>query len=807
MLMVICLSSTKKTNKHMNHDGKLDIAYGVSAESKVWKNKKVLWSELVEKLSIEHKTKETYKEYMALSKTDQGRIKDIGGYVGGYLRGGRRNIDTILHRQILTLDIDFAHSDFWDEFTLLYHHAAVLHSTHKHHPSNPRFRLIMPLSREVTPEEYEAIARKIAGNIDIELFDSTTFEVNRLMFWPSNPIDVDYYFRSQKGEFLNADEVLNEYVDWTDTTAWPISARQKEKIKLGVDKQEDPTLKGGIVGIWCRTYGIEETIEKFLSDKYDRLKDGRYTYKHGTTAGGLVIYDDKFSFSHHGTDPSGGRLCNSFDLVRIHMYGHLDEGTKSGSKLKSFEKMEELARNDKNVRKLIATEKIEEVKYDFVQDDSDEDNIEEDDIEWMAELEVDRAGRYLSTSTNLNIIFANDKRLKGLFRHNRFDEKDYIFGNMPWRRITEPEPIKNVDYSGVRNYVETVYGITGSLKIEDSLQLEFEKRSFHPVVDYLNSLKWDGKQRVDLLLVEYFGVDDTIYTREAIRKMLVGAVGRVMVPGIKFDYVLTLVGKQGTGKSTFVKKLGMQWFSDTFMTVHGKEALEQIQGAWLIEMAELSGLRKAEVESVKHFISKQEDTFRPAYGRTTETYKRQCVFFGTTNNKDFLRDPSGNRRFIPIDIDYGLATKSVFDDLDQPEIDQIWAEAVYMFKKGEPLYMSSDAERLAKIEQLNHSETDERAGMIEDYLNMLLPAKWDEMDIDDRRIYIQDPLSYTGTMQREYVCMAEVWCECLGKDKSDMTRYNTREINDILRGLEGWEQQNSTRNFEIYGKQKFYKRR
>ena len=289
--------------------------------------------------------------------------------------------------------------------------------------------------------------------------------------------------------------------------------------------------------------------------------------------------------------------------------------------------------------------------------------------------------------------------------------------------------------------------------------------------------------------------------------MLVASVARTFRPGTKFDLVLTLVGKQGTGKSTFIKKLGREWFSDTFMTVHGKEALEQIQGAWLIEMAELSGLKKAEVEAIKHFISKQEDTFRPAYGRTAETYLRQCTFWGTTNNKDFLRDPTGNRRFMPIDIKPERAIKSVFSELDA-EIDQIWAEAVNFYRKGEKLYLSAEAESIAREEQLLHSEADERIGIIDRYLNTLLPKDWDKLDIYQRRAHFdQNDISAKGVYRRDAVCVAEIWTECLGKDKEDMNRYNTRELNDIMRSHPEWEAAKSTRKFTIYGTQKYYIRK
>lgn len=785
----------------MKNDGTIDIAVGLSAKTKIWKNKKMKWSELVQSLSEESKTNETYMEYMAANKEDQLKIKDVGGYVGGYLKNGRRNPKTITHRQIITLDIDFAHKDFWDDFQIQFDYAAVLHSTHKHHESSPRYRLILPMSRKATPDEYIAVSRKIAGLINIELFDNTTFETNRLMFWPSNPKDVPYYFRFQDGPWIDVDEILGTYADWTDTSLWPTATRQIENIKNIAEKQEDPENKRGLIGAFCRAYSIDEAVSSFLPKIYEPSTGDRYTYTKGTTSGGMVVYDGKFAYSHHGTDPCGGKLCNSFDLVRIHKFGHLDP-EDSGSGIKSFKAMEEFIRNDKNVKKLIAIENLNEARYDF----SESIELGEEDLSWMQELEVNSKGQYISSATNINLILASDIRLKGLFKQNDFDGKKYIFGNMPWRKVSKPEPVRNVDLSGVRNYIESIYGITGNMKIEDSLALEFEKNSYHPVRDYLRRIEWDGTERVDTLLIDYFGAEDNLYTREAIRKMLVGAVGRIFVPGIKFDLVLTIVGDQGTGKSTLVKKLGKEWFSDTFLTVQGKEALEQIQGAWLIEMAELAGLRKAEVEATKHFISKQEDTFRPAYARTSETYLRQCVFVGTTNNKDFLRDPSGNRRFIPVDIEPYRARYDVFNDLTEPIVDQIWAEAVQMFKDKEPLFMSKEAEETARIEQMKHSETDERRGIIEEYLNTKLPDKWDSMDLFDRREFIRDPLTIKGHIDREYVCVAEIWCECLGKEKEDMDRYKTRDINDIMRGLETWEQSKSTKNFGSYGKQKFYSR-
>jgi hypothetical protein len=179
----------------MRYDGELDIAIGLSRMSKAWKNTKMQWSEMVERLTTERQTAETLAQFLSAPKEEQDRIKDVGGYVGGYLRNGRRSPDAVMFRQVVTLDLDFATLDFWFDFTMFYECAAVLHATHKHSVKTPRYRLIIPLDREVSPIEYLAISRRIAGNLNIDLFDNTSFETNRLMYWPSTSKDGDFVFR------------------------------------------------------------------------------------------------------------------------------------------------------------------------------------------------------------------------------------------------------------------------------------------------------------------------------------------------------------------------------------------------------------------------------------------------------------------------------------------------------------------------------------------------------------------------------------------------------------------------------------
>jgi predicted P-loop ATPase len=538
---------------------------------------------------------------------------------------------------------------------------------------------------------------------------------------------------------------------------------------------------------------------------------GRYSYKGGTSSNGLVIYNDLFAYSHHGTDPASGKLCNAFDLCRIHLFGELDTKGSYSGKSPSFAAMERKAMDDKRVKTTLSAEELAKAKDEF----SGLDDLEDASTGWEVGLTRTKAGDPESTANNIMLILENDPLLKESLRYNEFDSRRYMTKRILWKsgELAKPQPkglylLDDTDYSGLRNYIERRYGIVGSAKIDDALAVEFQNNTFHPVRDYLKSLEWDGTERIKMVLPDFFGCEDTDYTHLVFSKFLLGAVARVMYPGIKFDLVFVLVGlKQGVGKSYLFDKLARLWFSDSFLTVSGKEAFEQLQGNWVIEIAELSGLRKADVEAIKHFISKREDKFRKAYGRTVETYPRQCVFAGTTNNRDFLKDPTGNRRFLPVDVVESNIKKDIFTELTDADVDQIWAEAFHRFKQGERIYLDSEESKTARVHQLSHSESDERLGLVLDYLDKKLPTDWDGIDIDDRRMYLSGVLSSKGVQTRQYVCSAEIWCECLGRDKSELNRYNTREINELLRGLDEWQPAKSTKNFKHYGRQKYYERK
>ena len=784
----------------LHYDVRLTVAVGRSRTETKWKNKEMLWSALVARLSETTRTGETVEEYKALPKTEQQRVKDVGGFVGGALKGGRRKSDSVISRQLLTLDADFAYEGLWDAaMIVLDSPAAVLYSTHKHTPAAPRVRLVLPLSRPVSPDEYQAIARRVAADIDIEAFDDTTYEPHRLMYWPSTPVDGDYAFEVSDGAPIDADAVLARYDDWQDQTTWPESSRVHKAIKRAAEKQEDPTEKKGIIGVFCRAYNVPAAMEKFLPGVYTQCDTSdRYTYNAGTSAAGAVVYEDgKFLYSHHSTDPCCGRLVNAFDLVRIHKFRDRDEDAPEGTpanRLPSFAAMQELAAADDEVRIQLGEEKLAEARQDF----------KETDKNWLTKLDVNGKGQYLSSARNVKLILENDPGLIGAVAMDDFAHRITVLRNLPWRKLSRGSVWADSDDSGLRNYLEEVYNIKGKGMIEDALSEVTTRHAFNPLRDYIEGLTWDGIPRIDTVFIDYLGAEDTGLNRTMTRKSLVGAVARILRPGIKFDNVLTLIGRQGQGKSYILSRLARGWYSESLTTVQGKEAMEHIQGFWIIELAELAAIRKADFEATKQFISKQEDAFRAAYGRRTERHPRQCVFFATTNVSDFIRDPSGGRRWWPITVDKERRRMSPFKDLADDVIDQIWAEAADAFRGGEPLHLSEADETEAQMLQAAHTDESPLTGPIREYLDLLLPENWEELDIGERRDFIHGGgLDMPkGTVQRNRVCALEVWVELLKGDPKMLTRSQSIEINDVLRRTEGWSRPPSSIWFKIYGKQK-----
>ncbi|WP_243450432.1 virulence-associated E family protein [Desulfosporosinus sp. Sb-LF] len=775
----------------LRHSGTVVIATGSSRKETKWTHREMSWPELMTRLKQPTFTGETVEEYREMTKAKQDDIKDIGGFVGGKLKDGIRKNGSVEYRSVLTLDIDYAQPDTWSTITMFNSCAFCIYSTHKHTPGAPRLRLVAPLLRTVSEEEYTALAHKFAAGIDIEQFDDTSFEPSRLMYWGSTSSDGVHIFESQDGPWLNPDEILSQYVDWKDASSWPVSSRVDQLHKKMADKQGDPLEKKGVVGAFCRAYSITEAIEMFLSDVYAPCEaEDRYTFLGGSTSGGLVLYDNgTFAFSHHGTDPISGKLVNAFDMVRIHKFGAQDDEVKEGTpvnKLPSFKAMQELAINDGVVKQQLMSESIAAAQEDFKDED------------WARGLEYQKDGALKATIDNIRLIMEHDPKLSKAVGYNQFASRNELLRDLPWRSMAGNSYWTDSDDSALRHYLEKFYGISHTSKTMDALSVIVEHNKFNPVKDYLLSLEWDGVPRLDTLFIDYFGSEDNEYTRAVTRKMMCAAVARIFTPGCKFDYMLVMIGKQGLGKSYFMKKLGGKWYSDSLMSVTGKEAYEQLQGVWIIEMGELSAAKKADVDALKHFITKQEDIFRAAYGRRTAAYPRQCIFLGTTNDYECLRDTTGGRRFWPINV--GNGEHSMWQELN---VGQVWAEAVQGFAVGETLYLSPELEEFAAMVQSEHTVESDKAGMVYEYLDTLLPEDWDSMDLSERRMFLYgDFTKGKGTVRRTQTCALEIWCECLGGDIKQLTSTQSRELKGILDHAKGWRRNKLRPRFKIYGSQR-----
>lgn len=790
----------------LKYDGLISIATGRSRKETLWKNKDMLWSKFMQRISKTKRTAETYAEYMQLPKARQDEIKDVGGFVGGTLKEGRRRKGHVESRSIITLDADYDQDELIAALEAFYTFAYAVYSTHKHGPDKRRYRLVIPLKRKVKPDEYTAIGRKLAHDINIEIFDDTTYEPERLMYWPSTSSDGEFEFYYNDGEWLDPDEILGQYENWKDMSSWPVSSRVGEVIKNEAKKQENPMTKEGTIGAFCRAYSIADAITTFLSDVYTAAQSGRYSYVHGSTVGGLVLYGEYFSYSHHSTDPAAGKLCNAFDLVRIHKYGNLDEGSRSNTavhRLPSFKAMIKLAASDEKVRKVIGDERFEQAQKDFGG------TLEkQEDSSFRGRISYKENGKAEQTIENVVIVLENDINLKGKLAYNSFSGRLDIRANLPWRKVEGIEHWRDADDANMRHYLEKQYGLSDRKKIEDGIMVVARRNEFHPVREYLNGLEWDKKERVDRLFIDYLGAENTAYVRAVSRKILIGAVARIYSPGIKFDAMLTVQGPQGIGKSTLIRKIAKSWFSDSLIDVNSKDSFMQLSGHWLLEIAELNAMKRAEAAAMKHFVSKTEDDFRPPFGKHTETFPRQCIFFGTTNEAQFLRDQTGARRYWVVEAGIVKVKKDVFGDLTEKEVDQIWAEAKILWEKGESLILPPELEEEAKILQEAYTEDDPRIGMIGEYLEIELPEKWYNMDIWERRNYMNEsfkPRSEKSFM-RTRVCVMEIWEELFAGDAKTINRFQINDLHEIITKIPGWKRFKNKKKFKNYGVQRGYYR-
>ena len=793
----------------MQNDRKIMISVGSSRRTMNWQPQTLLLSELYERLRIPARSPETQAAYLALPKARQDDLKDVGGFVAGSLRGARRKAGAVTGRDVLTLDLDAIPAGGSGDVLRRVEGLGCgycVYSTRKHSPAAPRLRVLLPLDRTVTADEYEPCARRMAEYIGIELADPTTFEPSRLMYWPSCCADAEYLYLWQDKPMLSADGLLATYPDWHDYASWPQVPGAQSPARLAA-KQGDPLGKPGVVGAFCRVYSVEEAMDTFLPGVYAAADTpGRYTFTGGSTAGGAVLYDDgKFLYSHHATDPCGGRLVNAFDLVRLHRFDGLDDEAQPGTpvnRLPSYAAMCELAAQDGRVSGLLLKERWESAAEGFRTIEPQED----EDAGWRAKLKTGKNALPQNSIDNIWIILEHDPVLKGKFALNEFAGRGEILGPVPWAKGERRRAWQDSDNQGLYWYMEKYYGITGAAKIDGALALHSERHSFNDVREYLEGLVWDRTPRLDTLFVDYLGALDSAYTRAVTRKAFTAAVARALAPGVKFDCMTILSGAQGLGKSTLLDKMSRGWFNDSIRTFEGKEASELLQNVWLVEISELDAFRRTDVSRIKQFLSLRADRFRAAYGRHVKDIPRRCVFFGTTNSAEYLQDKTGNRRFWPVDVGRQPPAKNVWQDLDR-ELDQLWAEAVEWYRAGEPLYLSGEIEVMAKAQQEEHREASAREGLILDFLERRIPQGWSRWNLAQRRMYWEGGAK--GELEltdRDRVCALEIWCEVFDGQKKEMKPADTAEINAIVAAAPGWKKSNRVLKFGYCGAQRGFEK-
>ena len=513
----------------------MDICIGNSRKDKFWKNEEISLEKFIKRISTTIRTSETMEEYNHLPKSKQDDIKDVGGFILGKLKDNKRRKENVLSRSALTLDMDYGSENIVGELKNSLTYRTLIYSTHKHKKSKPRLRLIIPLDRNVSPDEYSAISRMVASEINMDLFDDSTYEASRLMYWPSTSCDGEFIFEDIKKDILKADDVLKKYENWKDTKSWPTSSRQKIVFKNNLNKQADPLTKEGLIGGFCRTYSISDVIEKFLGHVYEESEfRGRYDYIPASSSAGVVVYDDKFAYSHHATDPASGKLLNAFDLVRTHNFSHLDKiedlEKKPSNKLPSFKAMENFVLQDEKVKQLLSKERQDLAKMEFevVQE-------EEVNTSWQNLLELDKKGNVKSTMSNMAIIIRNDVNFKNIV-YNQFKCSIDVVGKLPWKQIKSGW--SDADMACAKLYFERVYKIWSPLKFKDALlAVTSSERVYHPIKEYFKTLKWDKVSRLDTLLVDYLGAKDNIFVREVTRKTFCAAVTRIFEPGKFFHEI------------------------------------------------------------------------------------------------------------------------------------------------------------------------------------------------------------------------------------------------------------------------------
>jgi predicted P-loop ATPase len=398
------------------------------------------------------------------------------------------------------------------------------------------------------------------------------------------------------------------------------------------------------------------------------------------------------------------------------------------------------------------------------------------DADWRAALAPCKSGGYIGDERNVLIALRTAPELAGLVQLNEFSLETELTRQAPWQS-TKITCWSESDDTQLTAWLQAAgIKVRSRGAVADTVAVVARQHAYHPVRDYLQALRWDGEKRLQIWLAEYLNATASVEYLAAVgTRFLISAVARTMEPGCQADHVLVLEGNQGIGKTSAARALARrpEWFAGNLPDIHSKDAALQLAGRWIVEIAELKAIRNSQVEATKTFITETRDTFRPPYGRRTAQFPRQCVFIATTNESEYLRDRSGNRRYWPVrctKVDVAALTR---------DCDQLYAEAVQLYRAGVAWHLTDDEIRFALAEQQDRVHVTE---LEQDVLSYLDTVKDNEVTVRDVLMYglrlEPDKPTYTETARKLGPAVAEALERCgwrkvarVGKAENRRTLY------------------------------------
>ena len=776
-----------------------DMTTAPKRDSRHWKTEQVTWDEL-----------KGWLEKPASTKA-------CGNYVLGKFREttvtaespGTHPIDALpctnLHRtklaiesrSALTLDVDHPEEGFLDKMRQeLGRVAYIVHTTYSSTAEDPRYRIIIPLDRNVAPDEYHVAAASVMNAVGAKSFDPGSVQAERYMFKPSKGPKQPFEYIVNEGGLADVEQLLEEFEE--DLSAIPLPKPNRSK--------RDPFAIEGTVGAFNRAYSDFADLIHEYDLPYAEAGSDRWHLVGASAAAGMGVCAPGLVFSHHANDPAYGQTCSAFDLARLHLFGMLDEMAKPGTpihRLPSTEAMRELATKDvKVVTELVGADFAADMDATMtaIEDGSEGENTGPN--AWRLNFALNsRTGKPTDDIQNWDLIVENDPSFAGLY----FNEMTLAIEtdvDLPWRIVEKGrETFGSADRSSMLLYIERTYGLRPAAAYMDHLiNDKANRRRVNPVLEYLESLKWDGTSRIETALP---GVRPTKFTRLVARKSLVAAVARMFNPGCKWDHMLVLFGLEGLGKSHWVETMA-RGYSAGLGRLNDKDTLITMQRSWIMTADEGHSLKKSEFDAQKEFITRNTDIFRMPYEREASAHPRHNVIWGTTNDNVFLRRQEGNRRFLIVKCE----DKVNFDELTPEYVDQVWAEAVHLYRAGEQLFLSVEETKMAAAEREDFTEEDALSGIIEHYLETKVPDEWPEMSPSDRQMWLmsRDGLTPDGENSIDKVCTLQIFVEAMGRRMGDQKRVDLLEIAEAFKNIEGWVRMPGRHRLPGYGPQMIYQR-